>query len=285
MASQKLTSPNSDADEVSEVNPPKKQRKKQYRWNPGKNIILLKEIQLHLPFTASYGQIKAAWTKVADGFNAAVGECVINHRQSLRASDTEEEYEEQEILLTELVQQWDDSQEARDFEIGQNKKKIEKDENEAEIIRQSAMRGMVRKTSDYDTSSIANTTDEEGDGGKDIKKESGNSGIRKRRRGESKADFIRTTIMEGQVITKSITQLVSATEQAQKDSQERLILEREYREKDLQLQKEKLEYDNKWKEKEIKLREMEIEARQKENEQRIKILELELQLRSLEHKN
>ncbi|KAG9297875.1 hypothetical protein G9A89_000637 [Geosiphon pyriformis] len=88
------------------------------------------------------------------------------------------------------------------------------------------MRGMVWKTSDYDTFSIANTADEKGDGEKDIEKESGNSDIRKRCRGEFKADFNQTTIMEDQIITKLIIQLISATEQAQKNFQECLILKK-----------------------------------------------------------
>ena len=103
---------------------------------------MLKEVQLHLPFTASYGQIKPAWTKVADGFNTAVGECVIDHRraqekfekliatwksdkrESLRASGTEEEYSEQEVLLTELAEQFEDAQANNEIEVAKNKKKV-----------------------------------------------------------------------------------------------------------------------------------------------------------------
>ena len=91
-----------------------------FGFNPNHDIHLLKEVMQHAPFAAPHGKTREAWEEVANSLTPLLAR-KINHAavkqqfdhlvktfhneemESLRASGTEEEYDERERLLTDIV--------------------------------------------------------------------------------------------------------------------------------------------------------------------------------------
>ncbi|KAJ3028475.1 UNVERIFIED_CONTAM: hypothetical protein HDU68_001622 [Siphonaria sp. JEL0065] len=119
------TSPGiSDAPGIPEA-PTTDKRKQAYRFNAATDIALLKEIEHIQPYDAPHGQKAERWVEVSSRFNQACDfggnktatpkncqnrfeELIKRFKQdemdSLRASGTEEEFNEREQLLTDIIE-------------------------------------------------------------------------------------------------------------------------------------------------------------------------------------
>ncbi|KAI8830976.1 hypothetical protein BC829DRAFT_423334 [Chytridium lagenaria] len=142
---------------------------KNFRFNPSIDVELLKLVLDLQPFAAGYGKVKDKWQAVADGLRAIVTDFGENYKQdslnpaaarrrfdtlvdsfkkeemdSLRASGTDEEYEEKERLLTDILEMM----EFHDLEKAEKNEKeraeAQKKEARGEAIVRAASMGLVK---------------------------------------------------------------------------------------------------------------------------------------------
>lgn len=118
-------------------------RKEQHRFWPERNIILLKEVISIEPYAAHRGQVTERWEKVAANYNKGVGiDGAINAERArkhfdkllkefksqeatpLRASGTDEQYDEQDQLLADVKDRIGQYHEASLREAEATRKKV-----------------------------------------------------------------------------------------------------------------------------------------------------------------
>ena len=125
-AANRTTNPKADAPSVpanstqSETNnTPARSQQRQFRFDVRSDIALLKEVQSILPFQAGHGKVQEAWNDVSQNINSflddnqpkTTGPSCKHHfddlleayrkdnMEALRASGTDEEYDERQQLL------------------------------------------------------------------------------------------------------------------------------------------------------------------------------------------
>ena len=123
--------------------PSSKKRKSQHRFFPKREILFLRAVEAERPWERPYGALRLGWEDVARDYNSAVGDSNAltwegarrhwerllaihnnNEQASLRASGTEEEYTEQEELLTDLATHYNDFKEQSEQAAESQRKKV-----------------------------------------------------------------------------------------------------------------------------------------------------------------
>ncbi|KAG9409041.1 hypothetical protein AC1031_019300 [Aphanomyces cochlioides] len=122
-------------------------KEKSFRFKVTQDIDLLKEIELHKPWSASHGSVQATWNVIASSLSDHFGEKVNaiacqrrfellleafkkDEMKPLRASGTVEEYNERKQLLTALKEMIDD------FEL-------EKEESNVRVAEEAAKKKAI----------------------------------------------------------------------------------------------------------------------------------------------
>ncbi|OQR84333.1 hypothetical protein ACHHYP_20684 [Achlya hypogyna] len=141
-----------------------KRRKATFRFRAGADVDLLKEVINIQPFDAPFGETTSRWGTVAVNLSAIYGEGYVlpkachtrfgdlvqafkdQQMDALRASGTDEEYEEREQLLQDIVDLMVEATERRKLEKTQKKMKLDKRESDGEKIRNAAMTSLKRKS-------------------------------------------------------------------------------------------------------------------------------------------
>ncbi|KAJ1562580.1 hypothetical protein HK096_007531 [Nowakowskiella sp. JEL0078] len=161
--------------------PSKKPKKKAYRFNIAADIALLKEIANIQPFFAAHGQTLKAWTSVAVNLCSSLNleaETIttVNARarfesiyttfkkdemESLRASGTEEEFNEREQLMTDIHSLIEESEFIR-LNVKEKKRSDEdKREVNGEILRNAALQRLSSKKKEIEVGETENGSESE----------------------------------------------------------------------------------------------------------------------------
>ncbi|KAJ3106358.1 hypothetical protein HDU96_008237 [Phlyctochytrium bullatum] len=202
---------------------------KTFRFTPATDIDLLK-IAVHVqPWAAGHGKKASIWATITETFQEAVRSTnplvdkvtptAVQRRfdnlvtcfkqeemESLKASGTEEEYDERTQLLTEIVDLMREYEEGKKERMEKEKAEIVKKEQMGETIMRAAVTGMVktkrRSLDSSETAAITVDSDMEDTGGSsESTKDRGNGSRavqRKRRRSEtpsSSAEVLREFLM------------------------------------------------------------------------------------------
>ncbi|ETV92663.1 hypothetical protein H310_13106 [Aphanomyces invadans] len=138
-------------------------RKTAYRFTTQVDIDLLKEVMAVCPHEAPYGQILARWEEVVEHIREMHGPDLITAGcrkslddlmaafkkdtvKSLRATGTEEEYNEREQLIQDLSDMMDSAYKTKKALKEEKSKKIDKREKEGLMLREAALMTMKRKS-------------------------------------------------------------------------------------------------------------------------------------------
>ncbi|KAI8840887.1 hypothetical protein BC829DRAFT_420724 [Chytridium lagenaria] len=142
---------------------------KSFRFNPSIDVELLKLVLDLQPFAAGYGKVKDKWQAVADGLRAIVTDFGENYKpdslnpaaarrrfdtlvdsfkkeemDSLRASGTDEEYEERERLLTDILEMMEFHELEKAEKNEKERAEAQKKEARGEAIVRAASMGLVK---------------------------------------------------------------------------------------------------------------------------------------------
>ncbi|KAG9417097.1 hypothetical protein AC1031_001485 [Aphanomyces cochlioides] len=143
-------------------------RKAAFRFMTSSDIDLLKEVIHIQPFDAPHGQTAARWLVIESNLKAIYGESIsskgcrtrfgdllLAFKQdtltALRASGTDEQYDEREQLLQDIVDLMENSAVQKRIAKSEKSARIEKRESDGEKIRQAAMGNLKRNERDYDS--------------------------------------------------------------------------------------------------------------------------------------
>ncbi|KAJ3096003.1 hypothetical protein HDU96_000923 [Phlyctochytrium bullatum] len=214
---------------------------KTFRFTPRTDIALLK-IAIHVqPWTAGHGKKASVWASMTEQFQEAmradfplvdkVTTTAVQRRfdnlvtcfkqeemESLKASGTEEEYDERAQLLTEIVDLMREHEEGKKERTEKEKAEVMKKEQMGETIMRAAVTGMVEtKRALPDSSASASTVNSDDDkedvwGSSESSKDNGalRGGVRKRRRSEtppSTVEFLREYLHQQDMVKSSDTML------------------------------------------------------------------------------